>query len=169
MRRRWQGDKITAKHIRKAANLWSKDPRAMGFGSSTKYDVYIDGKPFPPKAISALAYKLATGETLKPQDFPGALDGYWHGILKKFFPIWPKSSVFTSEEELDAKTKSLSGLTYEQIVALADETSSEAPHSEVVTTRIDVRTVSDEMFDNLLTDVASGAGYEDRRCGHISL
>ena len=141
MNKRWQGEKITAEHIRKAAKVWTKDPGAMGFGSSTRYDVYVDGKPFPPKAISALAYKFATGETLGPHDFPGALDGYWHGILKKFFPIWPKSSVFTSEEELDAKTKSLSGFTYEQIVALADETSSEAPHSEVVTRRVIQRSV----------------------------
>ncbi len=58
MRRRWEGEKITAEHKCKAANLWSEDPRAMGFGSSTKYDVYIDGKPFPPKAISALAHNL---------------------------------------------------------------------------------------------------------------
>ena len=58
--------------IRKAAKVWTKDPGAMGFGSSTRYDVYVDGKPFPPKAISALAYKFATGETLGPHDFPGA-------------------------------------------------------------------------------------------------
>mgnify|MGYP000617908005 CR=1 FL=1 len=141
MSKRWQGEKITAEHIRKAANVWTNDPGVMGFGSSTRYDVYVDGKPFPPKAISALAYKFATGETLNPQDFPGALDGYWHGILKKFFPIWPKSSVFTSEEELNAKTKGLIGLTYEQIIALAEETSSETPHSEEVIRRVIQRSV----------------------------
>ncbi len=88
---KWQGEKITKAHILEAAEYWEKHPGALGFGPSRKYDIYIDGKPFPPKAISALAYELATKKTLEPKDFPGAFGGYWHEILKKFFPIWPKT------------------------------------------------------------------------------
>ena len=29
MNKRWQGEKITAEHIRKAAKVWTKDPGAM--------------------------------------------------------------------------------------------------------------------------------------------
>jgi 5-methylcytosine-specific restriction endonuclease McrA len=140
-KRKWHGERITATHIRKAAKLWEKEPGTLGFRESTKYDVYVEGKPFPPKAISALAYQFATGETLLPSDFPGALDGYWHGILKNFYPIFPKSSVFTNEQDLDATEKIVSKLSYEQLIALADETSTETPFLKEVTRRVYQRSI----------------------------
>lgn len=138
---RWQGEKITEKHIRQAAKHWEKNPGALGFGPSTKYDVYIDGKPFPPKAISALAYQSATKQTLEPKDFTGTFDGYWHGILKKFFPIWPKSSVFTKDQDVEAMSQNISALSYEQLAKLAAETASEKPHREDATRSVFQRSI----------------------------
>ena len=94
---KWQGDRITEEHVRRAAFLWRTRKRTLGFRESSTYDVYIDGQPYPPKAICALAYEIATNETLTPRDFPGAKDGYWQNILHKWFRILPTSGRVRTE------------------------------------------------------------------------
>lgn len=80
-------------HVRKAAKLWQNEPRRGGFHSSIRYDVEIDGKLYPPKAIASLANELASGSVLTPKDFAGAKDGKWLNALRSLgFAIHPKAS-----------------------------------------------------------------------------
>ncbi len=59
----WKPEKVLKSHVRKAAKIWCKEGGYLNFRNSTKYDVIIDGKPYPPKAISSIAYQLATENT----------------------------------------------------------------------------------------------------------
>lgn len=108
---KWLGDKITKDHVLEAARLWKTRERTLGFKKSTTYDVYIENEPYPPKAICALAYDLATNIKLTPSDFPGAKDGYWHGILKKWFPIRQKFS----DADLEASADRLHELSFDEL------------------------------------------------------
>lgn len=84
---------IKRDHVREAARLWREKPGRGGFRASTTYDVLVDRGRYPPKAICALAYELATDSELKPHDFPGAFDGPWHQVLTGLkFKIVPKGS-----------------------------------------------------------------------------
>lgn len=69
-------------HVIEAARRWREQPGYGGFRESRQYDVIIRGKPYPPKAIVAIAGELAGGRLLLPSEFPGAWDGKWHRALK---------------------------------------------------------------------------------------
>lgn len=69
-------------HVIEAARRWREQPGYGGFRESRQYDVIIKGKPYPPKAIVAIAGELAGGRLLLPSEFPGAWDGKWHRALK---------------------------------------------------------------------------------------
>ena len=127
----WHGDQIQEHHIREAAKLWNAEKDTLRFGNSVKYDVYIDGKPYPPKAICALAYKLATQKELTPDDFPGAKDGYWHKILSKYFPIHAKDSTFA----LDAKVDDLTSMQDTELFKKAIQTSADKPKAITVSVK----------------------------------
>lgn len=99
--KRWSGELIEKRHIEQAAVLWDKGKRPSGFGKSIRYDVYINDKPYPPKAICALAYWLAAKEKLAAVDFKGAGDGYWHQILKNHFPVKYKNPAVGEQAEID--------------------------------------------------------------------
>ncbi|MGA4083352.1 HNH endonuclease [Ralstonia pseudosolanacearum] len=84
-------DGIKAQHVVRAAALWRKAPGYGGFRESTLYDILVDGKPYPPKAIAAIACELAGLQPPAPSEFKGAWDGPWHRTLKSLgFDIVPK-------------------------------------------------------------------------------
>lgn len=88
-----QTAKILAKHVKAAAKKWDLSPGLRGFRNGTTYEVVIDGKSYPPKAIASYAYELAGNkDILYPKDFAGAWEGKWHKLLEEagFKPI-PKS------------------------------------------------------------------------------
>jgi 5-methylcytosine-specific restriction endonuclease McrA len=80
--RSWNPEKVLKSHVRKAAQIWRKNGGFLNFKNSTKYDVFIDGKPYPPKAISSIAHQLATEQILRADDFGGSKEGIWHRRLK---------------------------------------------------------------------------------------
>jgi len=87
----WKPEKIEVKHILKAAQKWDKEGTFENFRQSLSYDVIIEGKPYPPKAICSIAHMLATGKAVNSIDFAGAKDGIWHKRLKELgFNIVPK-------------------------------------------------------------------------------
>ena len=133
---KWRGEKIEERHIREAAKRWSSG-ETLGFRSSAKYDVYIDNAPFPPKAICALALESASGQRIRPRDFLGADDGYWHQILKKWFKVIPKYS--NSMESLETQTNELLSVDPRVIEAEANRHSSQPTLRKTTTVNVFVR------------------------------
>lgn len=89
---------FSAQNVEDAVPIWEKNPRRGGFSKSLKYDVEIKGKRYPPKAIVAIAYKLAGNGVLTPADFGGARDGPWHKALEDAgFKIYSKGDRNTGE------------------------------------------------------------------------
>lgn len=80
--RNWKPEEVLKSHVRKAAQIWRKEGGLLNFRNSTKYDVIIDGKPYPPKAISSIAHQLATKNSLRADEFGGSRGGIWHRRLK---------------------------------------------------------------------------------------
>lgn len=98
--RNWKPEKVLKSHVRKAAQIWRKEGGFLNFRNSTKYDVIIDGAPYPPKAISSIAHQLATENILRADEFGGSREGIWHRRLKALgFQIQEKGldSAFPSE------------------------------------------------------------------------
>lgn len=84
---------LTKEQVKLAAKMWRDRPGRNGFRDSHRYDVIIEGKPYPPKAIAAYANEIAGNGILLPRDFPGAHEGKWHRELKRLgFPIVSKST-----------------------------------------------------------------------------
>jgi hypothetical protein len=46
-----------------------------GFGPTTTYDLVLEERRYPPKAILGTAHELATGERLASEDFEGGKSG----------------------------------------------------------------------------------------------
>lgn len=96
--------KITRHHVLRAARIWKKDHGHGGFRDSIRYDVVINGEHFPPKAIAAIANRLAGNGDLLPSGFAGAKDGKWHRILEDLdFDVVPKEKN-SPTDELDGST-----------------------------------------------------------------
>jgi putative restriction endonuclease len=86
---------VERSHVLNAAMRWDANPGYGGFGKSKRYDILIDGRPYPPKAIMALAIESAGHKIPTPYDFKGAWDGPWHRYLIRQlgFDIVPKVDV----------------------------------------------------------------------------
>ncbi|RZF23539.1 hypothetical protein EVC45_43925 [Paraburkholderia sp. UYCP14C] len=81
-------DDVEKEHVVEAAGRWRVEPGYGGFGESTRYDILIEGRPYPPKAI---ACECAGAPRPRPSEFRGAWNGRWHKALKALgFPIVPK-------------------------------------------------------------------------------
>jgi 5-methylcytosine-specific restriction endonuclease McrA len=105
---RFDATLVKAKHVRQAAGILSRQESYKPFLESRFYDVLIDGKPFPPKAIVSKAYNLATNEVLLPPHFVGAIDGVWHRRLEALnFEVRKKWGLPAFEEEV-TKSSALS-------------------------------------------------------------
>lgn len=77
-KKKWYTEKIQKADVKKAVKKWEKDQYQNGFRESTRYDVIINKKRYPPKAIASLAYESATGISTTPKDFRGKVGGAWH-------------------------------------------------------------------------------------------
>lgn len=100
---------IVAADIIEAASLFSSKSVPHDFHESEKFDVIIEGKRFPPKAILGLAAMRILGAPLKPSDFSGGEGSPCFNILRDLgFAIILKSesnatgSSDWSEAEIDA-------------------------------------------------------------------
>ena len=103
--RDWIPEKVKESHVRRAAEIWRKEGGFRNFRDSTRYDVIIDGKPYPPKAISSIAHELATGKVLYADEFGGSKEGTWHRRLKALdFRIQPKGLV-TANRSIRASSR----------------------------------------------------------------
>jgi len=82
--------RFTKTQVLKAAKLWDENPGLRGFRQGTRYEVIIEGKAYPPKAIISIANELATKgkEILYPDDFIGAWEGKWHQALAAADPAF---------------------------------------------------------------------------------
>jgi hypothetical protein len=60
---------------------------AHGFGPTTTYDMVLNERRYPPKAILGTAYELATGQRLAPGDFEGGKSGAVTVLEKLGFTI----------------------------------------------------------------------------------
>lgn len=78
-------DLITLSHLRTAARIVGADGLGYPpFRRSTHYDARLPRAqtPYPPKALIACAYELATGKLLVPSDFAGAWEGFYLNRLR---------------------------------------------------------------------------------------
>lgn len=64
---------ITRTHILEAAKIIDQKgiPKNR---KSTKYNVLVSGRKYPPKYVIAVASKLATGKMINSQDYNGGLE-----------------------------------------------------------------------------------------------
>lgn len=75
---------IDTKSVLAAAEFFNVNGRNFyPFKESTRYDLIIDSKHYPPKAIFAKAYSLKSGIELSPYDFVGAAHGPVHQKFKE--------------------------------------------------------------------------------------
>lgn len=93
-------DGVERRHVIRAAKRWDANPGYGGFRKSTRYDIFIGGNPYPPKAIMALAIENAGREMPRPDDFRGAWNGPWHRYLTQelHFDIVPKVDAAEAED-----------------------------------------------------------------------
>ncbi|ACB69110.1 hypothetical protein BamMC406_6708 (plasmid) [Burkholderia ambifaria MC40-6] len=92
---------MTAQHVKRAAAIWRKQPGYGGFQSPRHYEVLIDGRGYPVKAIVAIALEQAGEPLMTPADFPGRFDGRWHRALKALgFEIRNKQDEYATISDL---------------------------------------------------------------------
>jgi hypothetical protein len=63
---------------------------AHGYAPTTTYDLVLDKRRYPPKAILGTAYELATGERLASADFEGGKSGAIKVLERLGFTIQPR-------------------------------------------------------------------------------
>jgi hypothetical protein len=63
---------------------------AHGYAPTTTYDLVVDGRLYPPKAILGTAYELATGQRLASGDFEGGKSGAVRVLEKLGFTVQPR-------------------------------------------------------------------------------
>lgn len=73
---------IVASDIIAAASLFSSESVSHDFHESEKFDVIVEGKRFPPKAILGLAAMRTLGAPLKPSDFSGGENSQCFKLLR---------------------------------------------------------------------------------------
>jgi len=73
-------DVVAAHHVRQAVAEYDRLGQDeflahYGFGRATAYLVIVNGKAYDSKAILGVAYRLATGKPMGPEDFSGGSMG----------------------------------------------------------------------------------------------
>jgi hypothetical protein len=73
-------DSVTRAHVLRAAEEYDRlGPEqffgAHGFAPTTTYELLLDERRYPPKAILGTAYEFATGRRLASADFEGGKTG----------------------------------------------------------------------------------------------
>jgi 5-methylcytosine-specific restriction protein A len=87
------------------------------FGQSTFYDLYFEGRRYPPKAIVGMAARAVTGRDYGPNDFSGGLDSKCFKILwdAGFEIIFKTDNQPLSEEVLPTESYS-EGAVYQVLI-----------------------------------------------------
>jgi hypothetical protein len=71
---------VTQEHVRRAVGEYDRlGPQEFfavhGFAPTTTYDLVLESRSYPPKAILGTAYEFATGDRLASADFEGGRSG----------------------------------------------------------------------------------------------
>jgi 5-methylcytosine-specific restriction protein B len=78
-------------HIESALKRIDDGEKIAGIAESNTYDLVFEGKPYAPKLVVAIAYKLATGKNITGKDFDGGEGTACFSILRKNgFVVLPK-------------------------------------------------------------------------------
>jgi hypothetical protein len=122
-------DVIAKGDVKRAATKLKKDGVPEGFEDSIKFEVVVESERFPPKALMAYAYSIATGIKLTGSDFKGGLNTPCFLRLESFeFKIEPKGSVSASSPnnnkifEMNTATRLITALASKPFVILAGGT-----------------------------------------------
>jgi hypothetical protein len=88
-------DKVSHDDVLRAVNEYERlGPEqffsAHGYAPTTTYDLVLDKRRYPPKAILGTAYELATGERLASGDFEGGKSGAVKVLERLGFTIQPR-------------------------------------------------------------------------------
>jgi len=115
--------------IKRAATKLKKDGVPEGFDDSIKFEVVVESDRFPPKALMAYAYSIATGIKLIGSDFKGGLNTPCFTRLASFgFKIEPKGSLNPSHPndnqilKMNTATRLITALASKPFVILAGGT-----------------------------------------------
>ncbi|HKE63380.1 MAG TPA: hypothetical protein VKB59_01885 [Micromonosporaceae bacterium] len=86
---------VTRTHVVRATKEYDRlGPDAFfskhGFAPTTTYDLVLDERRYPPKAILGTAYELATGERLASGDFEGGKTGAVAVLGRLGFTVEPR-------------------------------------------------------------------------------
>jgi hypothetical protein len=85
-------DKVTSGDVLRAVQEYDRlGPERFfsshGFAPTTTYDLVLEKRRYPPKAILGTAYELATGQRLASGDFEGGKSGAVRVLEKLGFTI----------------------------------------------------------------------------------
>ncbi|HXW44864.1 MAG TPA: hypothetical protein VEL03_08765 [Streptosporangiaceae bacterium] len=88
-------DDVTADDVRRAIQEYDRLGAeaffaAHGFAPTTTYELVVDGRRYPPKAILGTAYEFATGNRLASGDFEGGKSGAVRVLGKLGFTVSEK-------------------------------------------------------------------------------
>src|ERR1700733_13287831 len=80
-------DVVSEHHVRQAVAEYDRLGQDeflanYGFGRATAYLLIVDGKAYDSKAILGVAYRLAPGKPIGPDDFSGGVHGA-AGVLRR--------------------------------------------------------------------------------------
>jgi hypothetical protein len=68
-------DRVTRRDVLRAIHEYDLGPEQFfaehGFGPTTTYELVLDKRCYPPKAVLGAAYEFATGKQLGSGDFEG--------------------------------------------------------------------------------------------------
>ena len=88
-------DEVTDAHVLRAIEAYDQlGPKRFfsehGFAPTTTYDLVVNERPYPPKAILGTAYEFATGQRLASGDFEGGKSGAVKVLGKLGFTVVPR-------------------------------------------------------------------------------
>ena len=87
-------DQVSAADVRRAIEEYDRlGPKPFfaehGFAPTTTYELVVEKRVYPPKAILGTAYELATGRRLASTDFEGGKTGAVKVLGKLGFTVRP--------------------------------------------------------------------------------
>jgi hypothetical protein len=90
-----QWDKVTKADVLRAIREYDRLGAdgffsTHGFAPTTTYDLVIDRRRYPPKAILGTAYEFATGQRLASRDFEGGKTGAVKVLGELGFTVEPR-------------------------------------------------------------------------------